>query len=204
MNTWFASCPQSEPRRNTATANMTRHSPTTPVTFSITENFTRQITSHTARAATGIHVFGFTLLANYNASAIPPTSAVHVDRLIRNDALRFATAMRGPRRSRMISKVARPLTAATRPDICGRHRFPARLPAPPRPGQPETRAHHGIGDQITDVEKSPDRGEDSESDGEETFHLTVFAACRTSARRVPWPGVSTSRSAVAETAWSTS
>lgn len=125
---------------------MTRHSPTTPVTFSITENFTRQITSHTARAATGIHIFGFTLLANCNASAIPPISAVHVDRLIRSDALRFATAMRGPRRSRMISKVARPLTAATRPDICGRHRFPARLPAPPRPGQPETRAHHGIGD----------------------------------------------------------
>ena len=88
------------------------------MTFSITENPTRQITIHTPKAATGIHSFGPTSLASCNARAMPPISAVTVIRLMKKEAPRLAAAVRGPRRSRMISKVARPLTAATRPAIC--------------------------------------------------------------------------------------
>ena len=42
------------------------------------ENLTRQMTSQTANAATGIHSNGWTPLASCRASATPPTSAVSV------------------------------------------------------------------------------------------------------------------------------
>jgi hypothetical protein len=51
------------------------------------------------------------------ASATPPTSAVSVIKLIKKEAPRLSMATRGPSRSRISSNVARPLTAATRPDI---------------------------------------------------------------------------------------
>ena len=88
-----------------------------PVTFSMIENLTRQTTSQTANAATGIHIIGPTPVASCRANATPPISAVSVIRLMKNDAARFAAAVRGPSRSRMSSNVALPLTAATRPDI---------------------------------------------------------------------------------------
>ena len=88
------------------------------------ENFVRHTTSHSASAATGIHRRGSTLLASCSASAMPPTSAVSVSRLMRNEAVRLAPAARGPRRSRMISNVARPLTAATRPDMLANRQMP--------------------------------------------------------------------------------
>ena len=123
--TWCASTDQSGCSMNTATAKTIRLSPSRPVTFSMIENPTRQTTIHTANAATGIHNFGPTSLASCNASAIPPISAVTVIRLMKNDAPRFAAAERGPSRSRMISKVARPLTAATRPAICAYRQIPS-------------------------------------------------------------------------------
>lgn len=55
---------------------------------------------------------------------MPPTSAVRVIKLIRNDAPRLASAARAPNRSRMISNVARPLTAATLPDMCANTQIP--------------------------------------------------------------------------------
>jgi hypothetical protein len=63
-------------------------------------NFTRQITTQTANAATGIHIISLTSVASCSASATPPISAVNVIRLMKNDAPRFAAAVRGPRRSR--------------------------------------------------------------------------------------------------------
>jgi len=85
---------------------------------------TRQITIQIAKAATGTHSSGPTSVASCRASATPPISAVTVIKLMKKDAPRFAAAMRGPRRSRMISKVARPLTAATRPAICAYRQIP--------------------------------------------------------------------------------
>jgi hypothetical protein len=40
------------------------------------------------------------------------------------EAPRFSTASRGPSRSRISSNVARPLTAATLPDICAKMQMP--------------------------------------------------------------------------------
>ncbi len=79
------------------------------------ENLTRQTTTQTAKAATGIHIIRPTSVASCKAKATPPISAVNVMRLIKNEADKFDAAAFGPSRSRMISNVARPLTAATRP-----------------------------------------------------------------------------------------
>ena len=57
--------------------------PRTPVTFSMIENLTRQITTQTAKAATGNHHAGPTSVASCNASATPPISAVTVIKLIK-------------------------------------------------------------------------------------------------------------------------
>jgi hypothetical protein len=61
---------------------------------------------------------------NCSARATPPISAVSVIKLIMNEALRLSTATRSPRRSRISSNVARPLTAATRPAICAKTHIP--------------------------------------------------------------------------------
>ena len=121
---WWVSCPQSGFNANKLTAKMIRLRPSRPVTFSMTEKRTRQITIQIAKAATGTHSSGPTSVASCRANATPPISAVTVIKLMKKDAPRFAAAMRGPRRSRMISKVARPLTAATRPAICAYRQIP--------------------------------------------------------------------------------
>ena len=51
---WCNNSPQSGPSLNKATANTTSSSPISPKTCSSRENLTRQITSHTANAASGI------------------------------------------------------------------------------------------------------------------------------------------------------
>jgi hypothetical protein len=89
------------------------------------ENRTRQMTIQTPNAATGIHSLGPTSVANCSAKAIPPISAVTVIRLMKNEAPRLAATARGPRRSRMISKVALPLTAATRPAMFANRQMPS-------------------------------------------------------------------------------
>jgi hypothetical protein len=55
---WVAPCsspPQSGCSRHRATAVTTRASPSRPKAFSMRSNLTRQMTSHTQKATTGIH-----------------------------------------------------------------------------------------------------------------------------------------------------
>ena len=90
---------------------------------------------------------------------------------MKNEANEVAAAARGPRRSRMISKVALPLTAATRPghvreqadaEDADRH--------DPDQRQTETGADDGVGDEIADVEESSYGGEDAERHREDLRH----------------------------------
>ena len=98
--------------------------PSRPAAFSSCENFARQTTIHTANAASGIHSIGPMPVTSCSTSAMPPISAAIVMRLMKKLAPRFASPARGPSRSRMISKVARPLTAATRPDMFANTQMP--------------------------------------------------------------------------------
>ena len=135
------------------------------------ENRTRQMTIQTPNAATGIHSLGPTSVANCSAKAIPPISAVTVIRLMKNEAPRLAAAARGPRRSRMISKVALPLTAATRPAMFANRQMPS-APTGTTQSQrePETGPDNGVGDQIADIEEAADSGQDAQRHRENVFH----------------------------------
>ena len=76
-----------------------------------------------------------------------------------------------PSRSRMISNVARPLTAATRPDIWANMQMPDDADDHhPRQRQTEPGADDRVGDQVTDVEEAPDRGQHAEREAEDLLH----------------------------------
>jgi hypothetical protein len=60
---------------------------------------------------------------------------VSVIKLIMKEALKLSTATRGPRRSRISSNVARPLTAATRPAICAKTQMPITPTATAQPSE---------------------------------------------------------------------
>jgi hypothetical protein len=70
----------------------------------------------------------------------------------------------------MISNVARPLTAAApshlRVETDAEHADGNH----PSQCQPEPRTHHGVGDQVADVEKPADGREDAEGHREEPLH----------------------------------
>ena len=77
----------------------------------------------------------------------------------------------------MISNVARPLTAATRPDICANRQMPTTPTSTTQASDmPEARADHGVGHEVADVDEAADRGEDAERDGEVRF-IAVTPAC---------------------------
>src|SRR4051794_10331779 len=71
-----ASDDQSGFRSTTATTKTTSASPRTPVTFSMTENFTAQTTSHTPIAASGAHIQRWRPVSSCSEMATPPISAL--------------------------------------------------------------------------------------------------------------------------------
>ena len=77
----------------------------------------------------------------------------------------------------MISNVARPLTAATRPDIWANTQMPIDADDH-HPGQrhPEPGADHGVGDDVADVEEPADGGQDAQGDREQPLHRSPTSA----------------------------
>ena len=105
-------------------------------------------------------------------NATPPISATNVSRVTAIEPMRLTSPMRGPSRSRTRSNVARPLTAATRPDISAKTQMPSTPTMhDPRQRQTEASSDLGVGDQVADVDEPADRGEDAERDCEDLLHV---------------------------------
>ena len=88
------------------------------------ENRARHRISQTTNATNGTSSTWLTDATSWKESATPPTSAMKVNIVTAMDASRLLRPTRGPSRSRTRSNVARPLTAATRPDISANTQMP--------------------------------------------------------------------------------
>jgi hypothetical protein len=102
----------------------------------MTENRARHRISQTTKATKGTSSTWLTEVTSCRASATPPISATKVRRVTAIDANRLARPTLGPSRSRTMSNVARPLMAATRPDISAKTQIPM---IPPMTTQPSDR-----------------------------------------------------------------
>ena len=81
--------------------------------------------SHTTTATSGTSSTWWTETMSCTARATPPISAMNVSSVTAIEPKRLSSPTRGPSRSRTRSKVARRLTAATRPDISANTQMPS-------------------------------------------------------------------------------